>query len=89
MCRYFLICPTNQQVKGYTWIAKHLPSDGSVSLEDVTSQYAGLNVLGPKAREVLQKLTSTPLTTASFKPFSYKVRGLGLWHNMTHFHRAA
>ncbi|XP_022104313.1 pyruvate dehydrogenase phosphatase regulatory subunit, mitochondrial-like isoform X2 [Acanthaster planci] len=75
--RYFLICPTIQQVKGYHWIARHLPKDGSVKLQDVTSQYTGLNVLGPKARDVLQKLTITPLSAASFKPFCHKELSLG------------
>ncbi|XP_022104330.1 LOW QUALITY PROTEIN: pyruvate dehydrogenase phosphatase regulatory subunit, mitochondrial-like [Acanthaster planci] len=87
--RYFLICPTIQQVKGYHWIARHLPKDGSVKLQDVTSQYTGLNVLGPKARDVLQKLTSTPLSAASFKPFCHKEINLGFTtgiHAMTITH---
>ena len=58
-CRYFLICPTKSRVKSINWIASHLPTDGSVAMHDISDQYVGLNVLGPKARNVLQKLTST------------------------------
>ncbi|XP_071806737.1 pyruvate dehydrogenase phosphatase regulatory subunit, mitochondrial-like isoform X2 [Asterias amurensis] len=75
--RYFIICPTIQRIKGFNWIMKHLPTDSSVSVNDVSGQYTSLNVLGPKAREVLQKLTTTPLSTASFKPFSFKELSIG------------
>jgi 4-methylaminobutanoate oxidase (formaldehyde-forming) len=41
------------------WIREHAP-DG-VAVEDVTSAYACLGLWGPKAREILQPLTTTPL----------------------------
>jgi 4-methylaminobutanoate oxidase (formaldehyde-forming) len=43
------------------WIRSHAPDDGSVSVEDVTSKYACLGLWGPRAREILQPLTTTPL----------------------------
>ena len=39
------------------WIRSHLPEDGLVELEDVTSRYACLGLWGPAAREILQPLT--------------------------------
>jgi glycine cleavage system aminomethyltransferase T/glycine/D-amino acid oxidase-like deaminating enzyme len=41
------------------WIREHAP-DG-VAVEDVTSGYACLGLWGPKAREILQPLTTAPL----------------------------
>jgi 4-methylaminobutanoate oxidase (formaldehyde-forming) len=41
------------------WIRQHA-GDG-VTVEDVTSAYACLGLWGPKAREILQPLTTTPL----------------------------
>ena len=41
------------------WIRQHAP--GGVAVEDVTSAYACLGLWGPKAREILQPLTTTPL----------------------------
>jgi 4-methylaminobutanoate oxidase (formaldehyde-forming) len=41
------------------WIRQHAP-DG-VAVEDVTSTYACLGLWGPRAREILQPLTATPL----------------------------
>ena len=43
------------------WIRSHAPEDGSVTVADVTSQYACFGLWGPKAREILQPLTPTPL----------------------------
>jgi glycine cleavage system T protein len=44
------------------WIAEHLPEDGSVTVEDVTSKYACLGLWGPKAREILSAVTTDDLT---------------------------
>jgi 4-methylaminobutanoate oxidase (formaldehyde-forming) len=43
------------------WIRSHAPEDGSVTVADVTSQYACFGLWGPKAREILQPLTPTSL----------------------------
>ncbi len=44
-----------------SWIVQHAPRDGSVHVADVTGQYACLGLWGPRARDLLQ-----PLTTSSF-----------------------
>jgi 4-methylaminobutanoate oxidase (formaldehyde-forming) len=41
------------------WIREHAPDD--VAVDDVTSAYACLGLWGPRAREILQPLTTTPL----------------------------
>ena len=43
------------------WIRRHAPDDGSVRIEDVTSRFACLGLWGPRARDILQPLTTTPL----------------------------
>jgi 4-methylaminobutanoate oxidase (formaldehyde-forming) len=48
------------------WIRQHLPEDGSVQLEDVTSRFACFGLWGPAAREVLQPLTTTDLANEAF-----------------------
>ncbi len=48
------------------WIRQHMPGDGSVSVEDVTSRYACLGLWGPAAREILQPLTGTDLSNEAF-----------------------
>jgi glycine cleavage system aminomethyltransferase T/glycine/D-amino acid oxidase-like deaminating enzyme len=48
------------------WLRQHAPEDGSVHVTDVTSQYACYGLWGPKAREILQPLTTTDLGNDSF-----------------------
>ncbi|HZQ09373.1 MAG TPA: FAD-dependent oxidoreductase, partial [Anaerolineae bacterium] len=51
------------------WLMDHLPTDGSVTLTDVTSAWATLGVWGPKSRELLQSLTETNFSHDAF-PFA-------------------
>jgi 4-methylaminobutanoate oxidase (formaldehyde-forming) len=48
------------------WLRAHLPSDGSVLLEDVTSRYACFALWGPRARMILQPLTEAELADQEF-----------------------
>ena len=46
------------------WIRRHLPDDGSVDVADVTSAHACLGLWGPRARDILQPLTTADLSNA-------------------------
>jgi len=48
------------------WISRHQPEDGSVTVSDETSRWACLGMWGPRARDVLQQLTDTDLSSAAF-----------------------
>ena len=48
------------------WLRRHIPSEAHVSVTDVTSAYAQVNVQGPRSRELLQRLTSADLSNAAF-----------------------
>jgi 4-methylaminobutanoate oxidase (formaldehyde-forming) len=48
------------------WIRQHAPEDGSVHIADVTPKYACLGLWGPKARDILQPLTSADLANEAF-----------------------
>jgi 4-methylaminobutanoate oxidase (formaldehyde-forming) len=48
------------------WIRDHVPADGSVQVEDVTSSLACIGLWGPAARQILQPLTPTDLSNAAF-----------------------
>ncbi|MDF1775149.1 MAG: FAD-dependent oxidoreductase [Rhizobiaceae bacterium] len=50
------------------WIRRHMPSDGSVHLIEVTSARAVVNMCGPKAREVLQTVSESDVSNLAF-PF--------------------
>jgi 4-methylaminobutanoate oxidase (formaldehyde-forming) len=48
------------------WIARHLPRDGSVHLLDVTGAHACLGLFGPRARAVLEAVTTADVSNAAF-----------------------
>ena len=50
-----------------SWIRQHAPEDGSVVVEDVTSRYACLGIWGPRAREILQPLSTSDLSNEAFR----------------------
>ncbi|MGE5265037.1 MAG: GcvT family protein, partial [Acidobacteriota bacterium] len=49
-----------------SWIRLNLPDDAPVVVEDVTSQYACLGLWGPRARDILQRLTKADISNAVF-----------------------
>jgi 4-methylaminobutanoate oxidase (formaldehyde-forming) len=50
-----------------SWIRQHAPEDGSVVVEDVTSRYACLGIWGPRARDILQPLSTADLSNEAFR----------------------
>lgn len=51
------------------WIRKHTESDMHVEVVDVSSAYAVLGVMGPKSRELLQRVSRTDFSNEAF-PFA-------------------
>ncbi len=64
--RFRLITGTAFGNHDLAWLRAHVPSDGSVLLEDVTSRYACLALWGPNARTILQPLTDADLSNEAF-----------------------
>ncbi len=48
------------------WITAHAPRDGSVTVRDVTSQWACFGLWGPRARDILRPLTPQRLDNEAF-----------------------
>ena len=51
------------------WIERHLPRDSGLTLRDLTAERAVINLCGPKAREVLQRVAEDDLSNDAF-PFA-------------------
>ena len=54
-------------------MCRHLPADYSVGLNDVTSKYTVINLVGPKATGLLSELSNSNI---NLSPFTYKVISL-------------
>ena len=60
--RFLIVTGTAFGRHDLAWIRQQ--ADGGVAVDDVTSTYACLGLWGPRAREILQPLTETPLDFA-------------------------
>jgi 4-methylaminobutanoate oxidase (formaldehyde-forming) len=56
--RYWVVASDTAHRHVDTWMRRHITAGMHVFVHDVTSGYGQLNVQGPKAREVLQAITS-------------------------------
>jgi 4-methylaminobutanoate oxidase (formaldehyde-forming) len=59
------------------WVRKHLPADGSVQLNDVTSALACFGLWGPRARDVLAPLTKSDLSNEAFRYMTAREISIG------------
>jgi len=64
--RFFIITGTAFGQHDLSWLRLNMPEDGSVTIEDVTSAYACIGLWGPKARLILQKVTSADVSNEAF-----------------------
>jgi glycine cleavage system T protein len=64
--RFFIITGTAFGEHDRSWLRLNMPEDGSVSIEDVSSSYACIGMWGPKARQILQKVTRDDVSNEGF-----------------------
>lgn len=65
--QYLLVVNAANTDKDYQWIRGHAPA--SLTVENVSRQYAQIAIQGPKALEILQKLTKTDLDSIRYYRF--------------------
>jgi glycine cleavage system aminomethyltransferase T/glycine/D-amino acid oxidase-like deaminating enzyme len=64
--RFAIVTGTAFGQHDLAWMAQHAPDDGSVSVTDQTSTHACFGLWGPKARDILQPLTTSDLSNEAF-----------------------
>ena len=72
---FYIVTGTGFRTHDLAWIKDHLPK-GDVAVTDITEAWGTLSLMGPKARDVLARVTDANLTNAVF-PFG-QVRELDL-----------
>ena len=55
-------------MRDFHWLKKHIPNEAHAFLTDITSSQAVLSIMGPKARDLLAKLTNADVNHDAF-PF--------------------
>ena len=75
--KFMLITGTSYGLHDSEWIKKHMPKDGSVTMRDITSAYAMLNVIGPKSRELLSLVCDDDISNEAFPFAAYRPLTVG------------
>ena len=66
--RFYIVTGTGFRTHDLAWIRDHLPAGADVALEDVTEAWGTLSLMGPRARDVLARVTAADVSNAAF-PF--------------------
>jgi glycine cleavage system aminomethyltransferase T len=75
--RFFIVTGTAFGQHDMSWLSLQMPEDGSVTLEDVGSNYACIGMWGPKARTILEKVTMEDVSNAGFPYMTSKRINVG------------
>jgi len=65
---YLVVTAAATQVRDFVWLQRHIPDGAHAVLTDVTSGHAVLGVMGPRARDLLTRVTDADLSNDAF-PF--------------------
>ncbi len=75
--RFYMVTGSAFGVRDMGWIRKHLPADGSVTVQDLTSARATINLAGPLSRQIFEKVTDGDVSNAAFPYMSARELRIG------------
>ncbi len=75
---FLVVTSAATTVRDFAWLQRHIPDGARCIALDVTSGEACLAVMGPKARDLLQPLTTSDLSNAAFPFGTAKTIELGM-----------
>ncbi|WP_375590464.1 FAD-dependent oxidoreductase [Hoeflea alexandrii] len=68
--RFYIVTGTGFRTHDLAWIREHIAEGADVRIEDITEAHGTLSLMGPHARDVLEKITSADVSNAAF-PFGH------------------
>ncbi len=74
---YYLVSAGAFQRLDHDWIQKWMPNDGSVQFENLTNSMGVLVIAGPKARDLMNKVSKDDFSNENFKWLSSKKVDIG------------
>ena len=75
--RFMIVTGTAFGEHDRSWLRLNMPADGSVSVDDVTSSRACLGLWGPRARDILTRVTRDDVSHAAFPYLSSRAITVG------------
>ena len=76
--RFYVVTGSQFGVRDSNWIERHIPTDGLVKIDDVTSAFAVINIVGPRARDILQATTDDDVSNHAFPYLTVREVEIGL-----------
>lgn len=76
--RFYIVSAAATEAHDLAWISLHLPADGRVTLENVSSRYGVLTLAGPRTRELLEAITGLDQSNDVFPFFSCRELEVGM-----------
>ena len=70
--RYLMWGSSQAQIHHMRWFEAHLPTDGSVRLHRFDMGLVGIAIAGPRARELLARLTDEDVSSKGFRFLDYR-----------------
>ena len=65
---FYIVTGTGFRTHDFAWIAEHVPVGLDAKLTDVTEAFGTLSVMGPRARDAVQRVTAADMSNTAF-PF--------------------
>jgi len=75
--RYLLVTGSAQAVRDFDWISRHIGPDDHAVLTDISTMYSVLSVMGPRARELMARVSPDDLSAEALKFSWSRVIDLG------------
>jgi 4-methylaminobutanoate oxidase (formaldehyde-forming) len=66
--RYLVVTGAAVQTRDLAWLGEHIPGEARCSVVDITSGLPMLGLMGPRSRDLLERITGEDLSNAGF-PF--------------------
>jgi sarcosine dehydrogenase len=64
---FYIVTGTGFRTHDYHWIVDHIPTGMDAKLRDVTEHFGTLVLMGPKSREIIQKITYGDFSSEAFR----------------------
>jgi dimethylglycine dehydrogenase len=74
---FYIVSAAATETHDLAWIEKHMPEDGSVTVENRTSSLGVLTIAGPRSRELLQRISDNGFANERFPFFTSREITIG------------
>ena len=75
---FWLIGPAAGEWHDRDWLARHRPADAAFEIRNITAAWGTLVLAGPRARDVLSKVTETDLSNDAFPWLTHRPVEIGM-----------